>query len=112
VLNKVYRLRKKEVEEIFKKGRTYKGEILILKIKKNNLALSRWSFIVPLKVSKKTIERNRLRRRLTEIFGKKIKTIKPGFDGIILVYPTALDKNYREINEEIDRLLTSSNLKL
>jgi len=112
VLNKVYRLKKREVEKLFKKGRTYRGKILILKIKRNKLPFSRWSFIVPLRVSKRAIERNRLRRRLTEVFREKIKIVKPGFDGIILAHPTALEKNYQEINEEIDKLLIISDLKL
>jgi len=105
VLPKIYRLKKREVEEVFQKGRTYRGFFLILEIKKNNLPFSRWSFIVPVGLSRKAVKRNRLRRRLRENFRGKLKIIKPGFDGIILAFPPALEKKYSEIDKEIDKLL-------
>jgi len=111
VLHKVYTLRKKEVEGVLRKGITHRGKSLVLKTVKNKLPFSRWSFIVPLRISKEATERNRLKRLVRESFRKEIRSIKPGFDGIILARATALKQNYKEINKEIDNLLKVSGLK-
>ncbi|MCZ2845392.1 MAG: ribonuclease P protein component [Candidatus Bathyarchaeota archaeon] len=111
MLHKVYTLRRKEVKEVVRKGITYRGKSLVLKTVKNKLPFSRWSFIVPSRVSKEAIERNRLKRLIREGFQKEIRDIKPGFDGIILARATALKQNYKEINKEIDNLLKVSGLK-
>jgi len=110
VLSKTHRLKKKEIENVFKKGRTYRGNFLILKIKKNSLPLSRWSFIVPLPAPRTIVKRNKLKRQLRENFRKKLKIIKSGFDGIILSLPVALKKKYWEVDKEIDKLLHLANL--
>ncbi len=74
MLGKENRLRrKKDFEEIFKKGRSFKESFLVLKILKNNLKVSRFGFVVSQKVSKKAVVRNKIKRRLREIVGLNIK---------------------------------------
>ena len=110
MLSKTHRLKKKEIENVFKKGRTYRGNFLILKIKKNSLSLSRWSFIVPLPAPRTIVKRNKFKRQLRENLRKKLKIIKPGFDGIILSLPAAFIKKYWEVDKEIDKLLRLANI--
>ena len=106
----LHRLKEKEIKEVFKKGTTWRGKFLVLKIKKSNFVFSRWAFIVSTKVFKKAVARNRLRRLLRESLRGKIEAIKGGFDGIILALPNALEKNYREIDKEIEKLLRFANI--
>ena len=49
--------KKKDFAQVFKKGKNFKDDALSLKFAKNNLAASRFAFIVSLKVSKKAFWR-------------------------------------------------------
>src|SRR3989344_5478377 len=66
-LNKKNRLKKKrDFEDVFKKGRAVKGSFLLIKYKKNDLGLPRFGFVVSAKVARKAAERNKIRRILSE----------------------------------------------
>jgi len=66
-LNKKNRLKKKrDFEDVFKKGKAVKGSFLFIKYKKNELGVSRFGFIVSAKVARKAVDRNRIRRILSE----------------------------------------------
>lgn len=106
------RLKTREIKEVFKRGRKYKGEFLNLKLVKNNLPLSRFAFIVPLTLSKKSTERNKFQRRAQDLLRKKIETLKTGFDGVFVALPGALERDSNEMDREIEKLLRVSRLKL
>lgn len=66
-LNKKNRLKKKrDFEDVFKKGRAVKGAFLFIKYKKNELSVPRFGFVVSTKVAGKAVERNKIRRILSE----------------------------------------------
>lgn len=76
-LNKKNRLKKKrDFEDVFKKGKTVKGSFLFIKYKKNELGVSRFGFVVSIKVAKKAVDRNRIRRVLSEAVGNRINDFK------------------------------------
>lgn len=110
MLPQKFRLKTKEIGRVFKKGKSYKGKFLILKLAKNNLSFSRFAFIVPLNLSKKSTKRNEFKRRAQESLGQKIKSLKTGFDGVFIALPGALEKNYNEIEGEIEKLLHLANI--
>lgn len=98
-------LTRKEIEEVFKKGKLYQGISLFLKIKKNNLLSLRNAIIVPLEITKKSTKRNKIKRQIREILREELKTTKTGFDKIFIAKKAILNKNYREIKKEIRNLL-------
>lgn len=59
--------KKKDIDLVFKKGRTFKEGLLLLKVIETDLSVSRFAFIISQKVSKKANIRNRLKRRLKDI---------------------------------------------
>ena len=66
-LNKKNRLKKKrDFEEVFKKGKAVKGSFLFIKYRKNALGIPRLGFVVSAKVARKAVERNKIRRILSE----------------------------------------------
>lgn len=67
-----------------------------VKVVKNNLATSRFAVVVGTKVSKKAVDRNRIRRQYREIVRSMMKEIKPGFDVILLTAKPALVLDYHE----------------
>jgi len=105
------RLQKKtEIVRVFKKGKGFKEDFLILKLVKNNLEKSRFSFIISKKVSKKATTRNKIKRRLSEIVRLKLKKIKKGIDVILIACPGLEEKDFWEIEESLDKLFLRANL--
>lgn len=58
--------RELDFDRVFKQGKAVKGSFLFIKYLRNNLATPRFGIIVSTKVSKKAVERNRIRRILAE----------------------------------------------
>lgn len=103
--------RKKDIENVWKHGKSQRFNSLLLKAVKNNLAKTRFAFIVSVKVAKKAVKRNKLKRRLREIIRKKLPQIKPGFDVIISALVGLTEKNFQQLEEIVDKLLEKTALK-
>jgi len=101
---------KKEFEKIYKQGKTIIGDFLFLKIIKNNLNTNHFGWVVSLKVSKKAVARNRIRRRLKEISRENSKDIKPGFNILIIAKPNIVDKEFQEIKKELEELFQKAKI--
>lgn len=111
MLAKQYRLQKdKDFELAFKKGRTFSNEFLFLRLRRNDLNISRFGFIVGKKISKKATVRNRIRRRLGEIIRGKLADVKPGFDVAIGTKGEIVEKNYQDLDKEVGQLLKRAGL--
>ena len=105
------RLKKEEdFKKVFKKGRGFTNDLLVLKVIKNNLDISRFAFVISKKISKKATIRNRIKRRLDNVIRVDLPKIKKGWDGIIIVLPGAEIKDFKEIEEDINQLLEKARL--
>lgn len=114
MLAKINRLRReKEIELVFRKGRNFKEGFLILKTIKNNLGCHRFALIVSKKVSLKANLRNKIRRKISEIIRLKIKSIKikEGTDNLIIALPGLENKDFREINETLEKLFSKTSIQ-
>ncbi len=81
-----------------------------MKTTKNNLQVSRFGFIISNKVSKKSVDRHKIRRRLNDIIHPRLKEIKKGFDVVVVVGPEIKNKTYQEIERTINKILIASKL--
>lgn len=105
MLSSEHRLRKKkDIDAVFKRGKFFREQFLSLKLKKNNLPHSRFAFIVGKKVSKKAVERNKVKRRLREATREQISDIKEGYDIIVMSFPGAHQKSFTEVKKATNRL--------
>lgn len=106
MLKKEFRIRKqKDFENVFKKGIYFSNKFLTLKVVKNNLFFSRFGFVVSKKISKKAIERNRIKRLMSEFIRLSQKEIKPDLDIIFITKPEIRGKKFKEIKEFMEKLL-------
>ena len=96
--------KKKDFENVFKRGRSFKENFLIFKIIENHLGKSRFGFVVSQKISKKAILRNKIKRRISESVRCKIGKLKKGIDGILIALPKIGEKDFLEIDETIKEL--------
>jgi ribonuclease P protein component len=87
-------------------GQSVFSPILLIKFVKNDLAFSRFGFIVSNKVSKKATKRNLVKRRINEIIRLNFKKIKIGFDIVIIVSPKIINQQGKPLAaQEINRFL-------
>lgn len=75
---------------------------MIIKYKKNSTSGSDVKIIVSLKVSKKAVVRNKIRRRIREILKPKDLS---GYDLVVITNKDILDKDFQEIKKMIDARL-------
>jgi len=107
MLEKGLRLTKnKEFDSVFKEGKSVYGRLLGAKVKKNNLEFNRYGILLSTKVSKLATVRNKYKRRIKAIAFEENKSIKQGYDFVLIVFPLILNKKYSEIKEEIKNILT------
>jgi len=98
--------KKKDFDNIFKNGKSARGAFLILKFLQNNLKINRFAFVVSKKVSPKAVVRNKIRRRLSESIKEFNNQSEGGVDIIFVALPKIKDKNFSEIKEETNNLLS------
>ena len=91
----------KEFDNVFKNGKSSYDNIIGIKIITNNLDKSRFGILVSTKISKKAVERNRIKRQIREVIRLNLEAIKPGYDLIIITLVPILGKNSQEIAKSI-----------
>lgn len=97
-----YRLKKTtEFDKVYKTGRSFGTKLISFKFRENNLGISRFGFVVSLKVHKKSTKRNLLKRRMREVIRLNLDKIKPGYDVVISAKPGSAGMEYGEIERDI-----------
>ena len=113
MLKKEFRLRKqRDFENVFDKGFYFSGNFLSLKTAKNGLPISRFGFIVSKKVSKKAVQRNRVKRLLRESIRLMQKDVRAGFDAVFISKAGIVGKDFEEVNLVVEELLKKARLVL
>lgn len=111
MLSKQNRLKKKkEIEKVMRFGRAQAGEFLFLKWVKNGLEAPRFCFVVSKKVSKRAVQRNKVKRRLREAVKIFLPQIKEKVDVAVFAKPEILPKEFSQIKDEIQKLLAKQKL--
>ncbi len=96
--------RKKEFEEIFKKGQNFSGSFFFLKIKENKRNFSRFAFVYPLKEEKKANKRNRGKRIFREVIRREMPLFKKNIDGVFIIKKEVNNKTYTEVKEDVEKV--------
>ena len=123
MLPKPYRLTKmKDFEILFKEGRFVGGDLVDLKVWKidqmkypkrkyspNDLKIG---FVVPIKISKKAVVRNRIKRQMREVVRllMKDKKIKCGYFMLFLAKKSAINAEYKASESSVVALVKGSGL--
>ena len=102
--------KKKDFEQVFKRGKSFQDNALSLKLTENNLKVSRFGFVVGLKVSKKAFLRNKIRRRLREIVKIRLPQTKTGLDVVLIVGQGFIDKDFQETVDVVNKLFKKAEI--
>ncbi|OGF25732.1 ribonuclease P protein component [Candidatus Falkowbacteria bacterium RIFOXYB2_FULL_47_14] len=104
MLKKINRLtKKKEFENVHKKGRPSFDKIMGVKTVGNELKLNRFGIIVSIKISKQAVIRNKVKRRLREAVRLEIDDLKPGNDIIIITLPLIKSCELKDISDSLKK---------
>lgn len=102
MLPKEHRLkRESEIKTLLKKGRSVFGMYLRLKYLKNDLEISRFAIVAGLKISKKAVVRNRLKRQVRAIIQEHLDRIAEGFDIMVMLKKEAIGKTSKDLEEDL-----------
>ncbi|MBU4360887.1 ribonuclease P protein component [Candidatus Parcubacteria bacterium] len=93
--------KQKDFEQVAKKGRSFFTKEFGFKIIKNNLSKNRYGIVVNLKVDKRAVARNKIRRRIKEIVRLNDEKLKQGFDVMILTRELVKELSYQEIKSKL-----------
>lgn len=92
----------KDFNNVFKNGISSYDKVLGVKAVKNNLKINRFGILVSVKVSKKAVDRNLLKRQIREI----LKTISFSddscYDVVVIILPSSSEKNFLELKKSLD----------
>jgi|SRR3989344_3261770 len=97
------------VKKVFKRGKNISSELFQIKFIPAEAGVSKFAFIVGLKVSKKAVARNRLRRKLSEIIRLNISKIRQGFFIVIMAKPKTVGREYRYLEKDLMDALSRIN---
>mgnify|MGYP001592812681 FL=1 len=90
--------------EFIKKAKTFSSDNMYLKVAYNSPENKAFAFVASLKVSKKAVERNRLKRRAREITYPLLKDVPAGICAAVFFKPAIMGKKYGEIKDELTSL--------
>lgn len=106
MLKKKYILRKNnDFKKVFKEGKKIKTELFDLFYKSNNKLNNMFGFVVSLKISKKAVERNKIKRFLRKAANILMSRIKNKNDIIVVAKPNIKNKVFNEIFSELELVL-------
>lgn len=102
MLPAIHRLKQeKDFSQLARSRKIAFSKALGMKMRENDLPHSRFGVVVGLKVHKKAVKRNLIKRRIREIVRKHLKEVLPGRDVMIMVNAKALDADYAELETQI-----------
>ncbi|OGZ75976.1 MAG: ribonuclease P protein component [Candidatus Staskawiczbacteria bacterium RIFCSPLOWO2_12_FULL_37_15] len=97
---------KKEIDHIFKNGRTVKGSFLFIKLLDNPRGYSRFAFIVPSKYAPLAVDRNRTKRALSEEVRRTPILSGKSHDVIVSVFKKITKSELDSLTRELRELLS------
>lgn len=109
----LYRIRRQaEFEGFFrsKKTASVQSPLITLYFAQTKEARPRFGFVVGLKVSKKAVVRNKVKRRMRAVVGRALPAVRTGVSAVLVARPPAEKSTFQEIEKTIIGLLRTARL--
>lgn len=109
-MKRKYRLRRNsDFQRVRHVGQSYASPLLVLAFLRNNLAHSRFGFVVSKKLGK-AVRRNKIKRRIKEATRLRLENISSGYDLVFIARQRAADANYWELAAAVENLVKRAHL--
>lgn len=99
--------RRKDFDAVFRRGRSWNNDLLVLRTLANDLDHNRFGFVTSKRVGRAVV-RNKVRRLLSEAV--RGQPLKAGWDVVISAKTSAAQANFHEINRAVIDLLAKAKL--
>ena len=99
--------RRKEFDAVFRQGRTWANELIVLRSLPNQLYHNRYGFVTSKRLGN-AVARNLVRRRLRE--GVRSLPLRPGWDVVISAKASAARAGFQELKRAVAELLASARI--
>jgi len=103
-------VKQKDFEKVFKRARSCFSKSLGVKALVNELEHNRFGIVISAKISKKAVERNKLKRQIRQAAREFSQTLKSGFDIVILARPGFINQDYKIVKAELEKIFTKLRL--
>ncbi len=111
MLPKQYRLPGYLIPRTLNSKLTYHSPLFTLKlVNLNNNQLSRLGFIVSTKISKKAVERNKIKRQLRAASYQHLKAIAPGYNLLIIAKHSLKSSSFEQIKTALHYLFKQAKI--
>jgi len=97
--------RRRDFDAVFRRGRAWHSELLVLRTLPNSLDHNRYGFVTSKRLGGAVV-RNRLRRRLRESI--RVLPSKPGWDVVVSPKAPAVVASFQELNRAVVDLLSQA----
>ena len=106
MLTKTYILKKRNDFEVVKdKGRLYQSPLFGMLVMSENVEETKFGFLISKKISKRAVDRNKIRRLMTEAVRFKINEIKKKVWVVFLVKRKMLTVKQDEVKLEVENMM-------
>ena len=104
-MDKIYRLKSNmEFKKVYSGGKSYWNRNLVLYVKNNNIGNTRVGYSITKKIGNSVV-RNRIRRRMKEIYRLRFDSIKNNYDLIFIPKKNIVDISYKELESAMLHIL-------
>lgn len=104
-MDKMYRLRSNmEFKKVYSGGKTYWNRNLVLYLRKNNFNHNRVGYSITKKVGNSVV-RNKIRRRMKEIYRLSFSELKGNYDLIFIPKKNVVDISYKELESAMFHIM-------
>ena len=107
---RIYRIRKNaEFRAVYRRGKSFSNSLLVLYIYKNKKNINRLGVSINKRVGN-SVERNRIKRLIKEIYRLNSDNIKVGYDLVFIARNLSKGRNYMEIGNSIKNSIKKAGL--
>jgi ribonuclease P protein component len=104
-MDKIFRLRSNmEFKRVYSGGKNYWNRNLVLYVKKNNVGNTRVGYSITKKIGNSVV-RNKIRRRMKEIYRLNFSSIRGNYDLIFIPKKNVVDISYKELESAMLHIL-------
>jgi ribonuclease P protein component len=110
-LIKIESLKKEnDFKQVFNKGDVFGNKVFVMYYLKNGSEINRLGIIVSKKVSKKSVVRNKVKRRIKEAFCHNEHSFLKGYDIILIAKEAIIEVPFCSLEKSLKHLFYKKNL--